>query len=315
MREHAHDEQPWVLFVSFVCPHPPYIAPQRLFDLYPPDQVPMPPQWRPEERPDHPALRRMREKFGLEPLDEPRIRKAIAAYFGACTYLDERVGEVLKALEATGLQQRTRVIYSSDHGEDLGARGLFGKFTMYEESAGVPLIVAGPDVPAGAVVDAPVSLVDLYPTIAAAVGIREGAPSTSPGGASLWDVLEAPGQFQNRPVLSQYHAVNSRRGISMLRQGRFKLVYYVEEPAQLFDLQDDPQELHNLAEDPQYQPTRERLITALRKQLDPETVDIRARADQAALIERLGGEEAVRRRGTFDNSPVPGEHARFRDHA
>src|SRR5205814_1069122 len=70
LREHAGDERPWVLFVSFVCPHPPYIAPPRLFELYPPEAVPLPVQWRPGEQPDHPALGWMREKFGLEEIEE-----------------------------------------------------------------------------------------------------------------------------------------------------------------------------------------------------------------------------------------------------
>lgn len=313
LREHASDERPWVLFVSFVCPHPPYIAPPRLFDLYPPEQVPLPPQWRPEERPTHPALRWMREKFGLERLDEAAIRQAISAYLGACTYLDERVGEVLQGLADTGQSPATRVIYSSDHGEDLGARGLFGKFTMYEESAGIPLLVAGPEVAAGQTVDVPVSLVDLFPTLLEGVGATAAPEDAALPGASLWRIAAEPGAYRRRAVLSEYHAVNSRCGIFMLRRERYKLVYYVEEAPQLFDLEADPHELHDLASDPRHAETLGAMTTALRQMLDPEAVDARARADQRARIEAYGGAAAVLRRGTFDNSPVPGETAEFRD--
>ena len=313
IRQHSDDERPWVLFVSFVCPHPPYIAPQRLFDLYPPDQVPLPPQWRPEERPTHPALRQMREWFDLEALDEPTIRRAIAAYLGACTYLDERIGEVLGAVDRSGCMEKTRVIYSSDHGEDLGARGLFGKFTMYEESAGVPLLIAGPELPAGKVVDAPASLVDLFPTILDFAGAEPAPEDWQLPGQSLRQLMEQPKQLHHRAVLSEYHAVNSRRGIFMLRQGQYKLVHYVDGSPQLFDLAADPHELHDVATHPDHRETLDLLYGSLHSICDPESVDRQARAHQSALIEAHGGEAAVRRHGTFDNSPIPGETAAFRD--
>ena len=97
----------------------------------------------------------------------------------------------------------------------------------------------------------------------------------------------------------------------MVRDRRSKLVSYVDGPAQLFDLEADPGELADLADSPDYAEVRERLEGALRDIVDPEEADRRARRDQACVIKRHGGREAVIARGAFDNSPVPGEEPKF----
>ena len=96
-----------------------------------------------------------------------KLRRALAAYFGLVSFVDDNVGKLIGALAATGLADDTRVLYSSDHGDNLGTRRLWGKSTMYEESAGVPMILAGPEVPEGFVCHEPVSLVDCFPTVVA----------------------------------------------------------------------------------------------------------------------------------------------------
>ena len=162
LEEHAGDRKPWVLFVGFVLPHPPYIAPPDLYERYAGDELPMPPQWRAEAWPSHPVLAEFRRVFDFDPpFHEEVVRRLNAAYLGACTHMDRQVGRILDAVERLRLTGTTRIIYTSDHGEDRGARGLFGKFTMYEESVGVPLLMCGPDVAAGKVVAASVSLVDV----------------------------------------------------------------------------------------------------------------------------------------------------------
>ena len=100
------------------------------------------------------------------------VRRAVTAYFGLVSFLDHNIGRVLAALEEAGLMDDTRIVYSSDHGDNLGARGMWGKSTMFEESAGIPMIVAGEGVPAGQVSDVPVTLVDLYQTILQGVGAQ-----------------------------------------------------------------------------------------------------------------------------------------------
>src|SRR3546814_247309 len=170
LREEApkHRDRPWALFVSFVCPHFPLTAPPEYFYRYYLDpNLPWPKLYDRAERPDHPYLRDYGGSFNYDDhFDSPdKVRRAVAGYLGLCSFLDENIGKVLATLEDCGLMEETRVLYTSDHGDNLGTRGLWGKSTMYEETAGVPLILAGPEVPVGAVCDTPVTHVDAYPTI------------------------------------------------------------------------------------------------------------------------------------------------------
>ena len=168
--------------------------------------------------------------------DPSRVRRAIAGYMGLVSFMDHQVGLVLRALDDAGLAQDTRVVYTSDHGDNLGARGLWGKSTMYEESAGVPLILSGPDVAPGTICPAPVSHVDLFPFFLECVGASDPAYD----GHGLSPLAVAAGAQPDRAVLSEYHAIGSTGGITMLRQGRWKLVHCVRQRPQLFDLQTDP---------------------------------------------------------------------------
>ena len=313
LRDHADDEKPWVLFLSFVTPHPPFLSPNDMYDLYPHDQIKLPPQWRESEWVRHPAFDYMRRFFAYDrPFDEASIRRLHAAYYGICTFLDTQIGQVLEALDESGLRGNTRIIYTSDHGEHLGARGGFGKFTMYEESSAIPFIMSGPHVPVGKVVDTPISLIDCYPTVLDAVGCPIREEDLERPGASLWEV--AGSDDHDRMVFAEYHAAGSQNAFYMLRDRRYKYVYHVDAPAQLFDLVDDPAEVNDLAIDPDTS-TRKLLRERegqLRAILDPEVTDRRAKADQRQLIENFGGRDAVVARGSFINSPVPGEQPRFR---
>ena len=311
--EHADDTTPWTLFLSFVTPHPPFLAPPELYERYPLDAIELPPQWRQSDWPRHPAMEYMRRYFAYDrPFDEATIRRLHAAYYGICTFLDQQIGLVLDALDAAGLRDNTRIIYSSDHGEHLGARGIFSKLTMYEEASAIPLILSGPDVPAGKVVHTPVSLVDCYPSVLEAAGCARIEDEVTLPGESLWSMAAA--DDQERTIFAEYHAVGSPNAYYMLRDRRYKYIYYVDAPSQLFDLGDDPLELHDLAANPD-DTIRELLNdfeARLREIVDPEAVDRRAKADQRRRIAELGGREAVIARGSFINSPVPGEAPRFR---
>lgn len=310
LHEHGTDAGPWVLFVSFVCPHPPFIAPPELYTQYAQRTLPMPRQWQPQEWPDHPALARLRHFFHLdEPFTEEELQRLHAAYHGTTTFLDQQIGQVLDTLDELGLTDNTRVIYSSDHGESLGERGHVGKFLMYEETAGVPMIVAGPDVPAGKVVETPVSLIDIYPSVVDATDATAPPDSDTLPGQSLWELANQADQ--ERTVFSEYHAVGTGNGLHMLRNRRYKYVHYTHEPAQLFDLQQDPDEFNDLAMSPAHQSTRMQMEQELRAMLNPEAVDAQAKADQKARVVAMGGEAAVRAKGAFDNSPTPGETPQF----
>jgi choline-sulfatase len=300
-----HDK-PWVLFVSLVCPHFPLKSRDEWFRLYPEVEVPLPILYAQDERPTHPYVRAIQECMVYDKgFDAAKVRRAIAAYFGMVSFLDNNIGQILATLEQTGLTCNTRVIYTSDHGDNLGARGLWGKSTMYEEAAGVPMIMVGPEVPEGIICHEPVSLVDCFPTILESAGAPLHPEDHDLPGHSLFDL--ALGKEPTRTILSEYHAAGAATGAFMTRNGAFKHVHYVDMPPMLFDLRHDPQERHDLGTDPAYAGVLRDCEADLRRIIDPETVDGLARADQEAKIELAGGREQILRLGSFGYSPVPGE--------
>ena len=177
---------------------------------------------------------------------------------------------------------------------------------FYEESAKVPMIVAGPDVPADAVCNTPVNLTGLLcddPRRSRCHGGKKDDPGRD--SLSLFGLATAPDD-PDRPVLSQYHAFGSPSAGYMLRKGRYKYHHYVGYPPELFDLETDPEELNDLAADPGHADVLAAYEALLRGRLDPETVDRQAKADQAALIERHGGREKAKLVGAPGATPVPG---------
>jgi choline-sulfatase len=214
---------------------------------------------------------------------------ARAAYFGLCSWLDHSVGQILAALERAGLDGATDVVYTSDHGDNAGARGLWSKSNLYEESAAVPLIVRGMGLAPGQR-HQPVSLLDLSASICAHFD------TALPGAAGL-PLTDAACAALDRPVLSQYHAAGAVSGGYMLRKGRWKLIHYVGFAPELFDLANDPEETCDLAADPAHAATLTDLSTILRQILDPEATNARALADQRRLVVTRGGAQAVRKMG------------------
>lgn len=301
-----HD-RPWALFVSLVRPHFPLTAPPEFFARYDPAAMPMPRLYDAAGRVKHPAITALRAIMDYDDYfeDEAAVRLAIASYYALVSFLDDNVGKILGALEATGLAADTRVIYTSDHGDNLGCRGLWGKSVMYEESAAVPFIVAGPDLTGGGVVDTPVSLVDCYRSIMEAVGCPVPPEDAGLPSRSFWDI--AAGARPDRSVLSEYHAAASITGTFMIRHGRWKFIYHVGYRPELFDLDGDPGETTDLAERPDMASVLAECEGRLRAICDPEAVSAQAFADQAALIAAHGGSEAIIARGDYSYTPAPGE--------
>lgn len=304
-RKHA---KPWVLFVSLVTPHFPLTAPQEFYDLYASQRLPLPKQYAVGERPKHPYLKDYEESFTYDRyFDSASLQRALAGYYGLCSFVDDNVGKILKALDANGAASSTRVVYLSDHGDNLGTRGLWGKSTMYEEAVGIPLIVSGLDIPAGNVETRPASLLDVVPFIFEATGASGEILGRLPGQAILTE------RFTDAPVISQYHATGSRTAAYMVRLGNLKYIHYSakEYPDQFFDLAADPEEIQDLANDPASAPAIARCRRALLEILDPEKVDRDARVAQERRVAELGGPDAILKRGDFGFSPPPGVLANF----
>jgi choline-sulfatase len=298
-------DQPFVLYLGFVAPHFPFVVPQEFFDLYQLDSIPLPTKLHPStgyQR--HPWLEDQAVYAqNDEPLTDEDRRACIAAYYGLCTYLDHHIGRVLDVLDETGLSQSTRVVYTSDHGENLGVRGTWGKSNLYQEATRIPLILAGPDVPEGKVCRTAANFVDYYHTILDAAGQPTTTDAVHPG-ASLWSIADAPDD-PHRTSFSEYHAVGAPSGAFMLRRGRWKYHYYVGYPPELFDLDNDPEETDDLAGDPAHAATLAAMAAALRAIVDPEAAHEQALADQAALIARFGGRDAALGLGTPGATPPP----------
>ena len=294
-----------MLFVSYPSPHPPFSVPDDFYGRIDEAAVRLPAGWRPEERSEHPADQHLRHIMGTGPLtDEAQMRRIQAGYLGLIAHLDHEIGRLLDGLEASGMSGDTRVLYTSDHGDLAGQNGLLGKCCLYEGSIGVPLIMAGPGIPEGRRCARVTSHVDLFPTIVEAVGADLAAEDADLPGRSLWPAIG--GAADDVPGFAEYHAVGSKAGMFMLRDGHLKLIYHVGMPAQLFDLAEDPDELHDLGPG---HPEALRLEGLLRSICDPEAVDARAKADQRAKAEFWGGREAVAADGLLVYTPPPGGQA------
>ena len=302
----SDDTRPWCLYVGLVAPHHPLVAPQEFFDKYPLDALPQTKLHPRDGYQQHPWIQKLAAAMVGEDgwKDEEERLTAIAAYLGLVSWMDHNVGQIISTLEDTGLLDDTTIIYSSDHGENLGARGLWGKMNMYQESAAIPLIMA-PARNANRTVpetcDTAVSLLDVSETILD--HFDADLPGERPG-KSLYSVAADPVD-ETRAVFSEYHAIGAVSGAFMLRKGPWKYIHYVGFDPELFNLADDPEETENLAADPSHSQTLSDLYAALCQICDPDAVNDQAFADQNALIERVGGYDVAITLGAPSATPPP----------
>lgn len=297
---------PWCLYVGLVAPHHPLISPQEFYDLYPLDNLPPDKLRLRDGYKQHPWIEKTAAAMVGEDgwKDEEERRVAIASYYGLTSYMDHNVGRIVQALKDTGQFDDTTIIYSSDHGENLGVRDLWGKMNMYEESAGIPLIVSpaprlGATPPATCATTT--SLLDISETIIN--HFDASLPGDRPG-ASLYDIAEAT-EDADRAVFSEYHAIGAVSGAFMLRKGDFKLIEYVGFEPELFNLSEDPEETVNLAQDPAYAADLAFMKRELRRICDPDAINAQAFADQDAMIEAYGGKDVAATMGAPSATPPP----------
>ena len=294
----AGGDRPFALFVSLVAPHFPlavmaeYVAPYLDLDL--PLEIPPQPL-------DHPAVAGLATGMPYhESFDEDRTRFGRQLYLGLCTWLDHNVGQVLAALDRAGATDDTTIVYTTDHGDMIGNRGLWAKSYMYQDSIRVPMIVAGPDVPVGVDDTTAVNLVDLHSTIVETV-----APDAidDRAGRSLVELANHPDP--DRVNFTEYHDGGSITGSFAVRFGSMKYVHHVGFEPELYDLAADPDELHDLAPDPAHAADRAEGEAQLRSIVDPDDANARAFASQEALIAAFGGRDALLEAFHFDHTPVP----------
>jgi len=239
------DDRPWCVTVSFTHPHDPYVARKKYWDLYE-DCEHLMPEIGPIPYEDHDThSKRIFDANDWRKFDitEEMVRRARRAYFANISYLDDKIGEVMEALETS--RQDAIIMFVSDHGDMLGARGLWFKMSFYDGSARVPLMICAPDMEPGLIND-PVS------TIA-----------------------------RDSPVAMEYAAEASYAPMVSLRYGKWKFNMCSLDPDQLFDMDADPHELTNLAEDPEHQGTRMTIRAKAEARWDLDRFDQDVRASQA----------------------------------
>jgi choline-sulfatase len=297
--ENQSTSDPWTLFVSFVSPHYPLKAPDEFYDLYRDYQ----PDLSVKPLPDHPVIQETAKFWDYERhFDDTARTEAIRGYFGLCSFMDSNVGKILDALRNTQFAEDTTILYISDHGEMLGEKGLWTKSVMYEASAGIPMILSGPDIPVG-VNQTKVSLTDVSATVShIADGVAE--PAQDPWRSrSLISIAQNPDE--TRAVLSEYHDGGSTCGHTMLRKDQFKLIYYAgDHLSQLFDLDADPNEENDLAADPGHAMILTSLTDELFSMIDPEAINSQAFEDQRKLIDEFGGIDAILALPSFNATPI-----------
>ncbi len=251
----ADRTRPFFLAVGFYRPHTPYVAPRGYFDLYPEDEMPVVTGVAEDRADIPPAALESGHREQDEMTDEQR-RQARQAYAASISFLDAQVGRVVAALDRLGLADDTVIVFTSDHGYHMGEHGLWQKRSLFEESARVPLLIVWPGkTPAGGVASAPVSHVDLYPTIAAGCGLS--APLGLPG-QDLAPILSDPAKLGRNWAVTQVTRPGSKKegtppfsGYS-LRTPRWRYTEWDEghRGRELYDHDTDPRELVNLADDP-----------------------------------------------------------------
>ncbi|MFN2351292.1 MAG: sulfatase-like hydrolase/transferase [Kiritimatiellia bacterium] len=237
VRERA-DARPFFMYVSLMAPHDPRTMPERFRQMYDPDSIELPENFAPEHPIDTGALRIRDEMLAGFPRQPDEIRRHIAEYYAMITHLDDALGRLLAALEKTGELDNTIIVFAGDNGLALGQHGLLGKQNLYEHSVRVPMLMAGPGVPAGEQRDDLVYLLDIFPTICEMLGL---AAPDSVEGRSFAPCLPAGGAGRDTLYLAYGKSI---RGVS---DGCHKLIEYACGATQLFDLKQDPREMVNLA--------------------------------------------------------------------
>ena len=265
---------PLFLEIGFCGPHPPYDPPRRYIDMYDGVDLPVPEVTDEDIAGQSPALQTLRksaEEGNYDSIawrsrasreDLLRLRRHYAA---SVTLLDERIGHLMERLEQLGYLRNAVVIFTSDHGDNLGEHGQIGKHNMYEAAVRVPLIVRSPGrAPAGQVTDRFVQLMDIAPTILESAGLPVPKNWES---RSLWPLIDDPAAAGRDAVYAELggdHIQSDAEMMIMRRDRKWKVVFYLgQENGELYDLETDPKEDRNLWHDPAHRALRDELVGKL----------------------------------------------------
>jgi arylsulfatase A-like enzyme len=271
-------DSPWFLHISYLRPHPPYLAPEPYNKMYHPEDVPpcVVDSSIEKEKNQHPYLKFLLDKnlnignyrSDNYPRDEDSLRQLRATYYGLITEVDDNIGRILELLIETGQYDQTVIVFVSDHGDQLGDHGLLGKGSYFDQSFHIPLIIRIPDgitpTKSGRIIDAFTENIDILPTLLELFG---GEIPRQCDGVSLlpffrgdslkrrrtevhWEVDF--GYFDEYPAVSPGKELGLAYGecaFNVIRDAQFKYVHFANMAPLFFDIKNDPEELHNLADD------------------------------------------------------------------
>lgn len=248
------EQRPFFLMVSFTQPHDPFTTTKKYWDLYDHEKIDMPQVAKLDGNNCDPYSRRLMKFIGFDKaeISDEQIRKARHAYYGMISDIDCKIGELLRALEDTGFSDNTVIIFTSDHGEMLGERGLWYKRSFFEWSARVPLVFHAPHIFNPQRIGKNVSLVDLLPTLFELAGGNQKELIKPFDGRSLFEMLNGNTTDWPDQVFAEYMGDGTPAPCMMIRDGAYKFVFCEPDPPLLFNLEDDPLELRNLGTETSY---------------------------------------------------------------
>jgi len=241
-------DQPFFLAAGFFLPHVPCFITQKWYDMFPGDDSLLPP-YKANDRDDVPRF----SWYLHWELPEPRLKwvqenkqwhNLVRSYLASTSFVDAQVGRIMAALEASGQAENTIVVLWGDHGWHLGEKGITGKNTLWERSARVPLIFAGPGVTKNGRCTQPAELLDMYPTLVELCGLPA---RTDLEGISLVPQLKNPATKRERPAITSHN-----QGNHGIRSEQYRYIRYADGSEELYDLKADPNEWTNLASDKKF---------------------------------------------------------------
>ena len=268
----AESGENFFLAFGLYRPHTPYVAPKKYYDLYDPDKLEIP-----QSSDDYlktlprPAAISVREKAEQNNLDKNLAKTIKEAYYATTSFVDAQVGRVLDKLKSTGLDKNTVVIFTSDHGYHLGEHGHWQKRTLFDNATRVPLIVAGPGINKNQkIMDAPVELVDLYPTIMEVLGLD--APEFVSGKSFATILTDSSARVRNSALteLGVFTGNRTKTQGYSIKTDRYRLTQWGEKGIEGYELYDhtyDEEELHNLAGKLNYKKIKDSLILIIEKRI------------------------------------------------
>ncbi len=273
-KQPPRDDTPFFLTVSYQHPHEPFHCQQKHWDLYEGVEIPIPHY--PEDMDEQYTSfdRSLNTWHGCNQVDlrnPDSLRALHRSYLASVSYFDEKVGEILAALDDLGLADDTIVMLTSDHGDMLGWRGMVQKRCFYEQSARIPLMISFPESMARtpARISEPVSLMDMFPTVLECAGIDEWLPID---GRSLLPYCRGDIP-KDRAVIVENHSEATTTPCFMVRKGRYKYTLIHGAETQLFDIEDDPSEWDNLSGRPELADVEQDLRNELLSRFDPDRID------------------------------------------